>query len=135
MFKPLHRFVTVLLDPRPRTTPGGIELPDKFADKLRKGTVRGVGPGDMADEKPIALKPGDRVLVYVPDEPSKTSRTMLPGEPPSVQDGDVKCSLLDYSEIFGKYEDDPANIKPMKEVETSCATNSYDGPAGFTHPV
>jgi len=105
MFKPLHRFVTVLLDPRPKTTAGGISLPDKFADKLRKGTVRNVGPCDTADEKSIPLKPGDRVLVYVPDEASRTTRSMLPGEPPSVMDGDVKCSLLDYSEIFGVFVD------------------------------
>ena len=135
MFKPLHRLVTVLLDP-PAKTAGEdkkILVPDNYAEDLRIGTVRGVGPGDSAEEIPIPIKPGDRVLVSIPKEPSKTSRTMVPGTLPTVRDGDVVCSLCDYSQIFGKYEDED-DIETTA-AKTACDISSYDGPVGFTHPV
>jgi len=108
MIKPLHRLVTVLLDPPVRTTGENktILVPDNYAEDFRVGTVRGVGPGDSVEEIPIPLKVGDRVLVNVPRERSPMNpKQLVPGTLPTVRDGDVVCSLCDYSAIFGRYED------------------------------
>jgi len=136
MIIPLHRLVTVLLDPPVKTTGENktILVPDNYAEDFRVGTVRGVGPGDSVEERDIPLTVGDRVLVNVPRERSPMNpKQLVPGTLPTVRDGSVVCSLCDYSQIFGKYEDED-DIETTA-AKTACDTSSYDGPVGFTHPV
>lgn len=67
---PLDDKVVLLPDPLPKSTAGGLLLPDTLADcKPRFATVLAVGPGRwLVDERtgelvrvPMALKVGDRV--------------------------------------------------------------------------
>jgi co-chaperonin GroES (HSP10) len=54
VFQPIHAFVTVVLDPKNKKTPGGLVLPDGFGDIFITGVVRLSAPagGTAASRSP-----------------------------------------------------------------------------------
>jgi chaperonin GroES len=64
-FHPLHDRVAVKRIEEEAKTAGGIIIPDTAKEKPQEGEVVAVGTGyvnDNGDERPLAVKVGDRVL-------------------------------------------------------------------------
>ena len=64
--KPLGDRVVVQRDDADETTSGGIVLPDSAKEKMNRARVIAVGDGKLDDKgtrHPIAVKPGDHVLL------------------------------------------------------------------------
>jgi len=64
------------------TTPGGIVIPDKSAEKPSQGRVVAVGEGSLlenGERRPLAVKVGDRVLFgkYASNEVKLDGETLL----------------------------------------------------------
>ena len=63
--RPLHDRVIVKRLEEERKTASGIVIPDTAAEKPDQGEVIAVGTGKVLDDgktRPVAVKPGDRVL-------------------------------------------------------------------------
>jgi co-chaperonin GroES (HSP10) len=112
MFKPLHQFVTVVLDKKDKT-PGGLVLPDGFGEVFVTGVVRAVGTGRMSETTigltlVPAIKVGQRVmLAYHQQQGPRGERRVM--KYPVLQDEDVACILCDYTDIVGVVEESPVN--------------------------
>ena len=104
-FQPLHAFVTVVLDPVNKKTPGGLVLPDGFGDTFVTGVVRAVGPGRWDGGKQITpdIKPGDRVMLAQHTQQTQTGPRVQ--KYPVIRDGDVPCILCDVTDIIGIVHD------------------------------
>jgi chaperonin GroES len=109
MFSPIHAFVTVVLDPTNKKTPGGLVLPDGFGDTFVTGVVRAVGPGRWDGGKQITpdVRTGDRVMLaqhvtQVQQGRGATNRTI---PYPVILDDGVACSLCDITDIVGIIRD------------------------------
>lgn len=105
MFQPIHAFVTVVLDPKNKKTPGGLVLPDGFGDIFITGVVRAVGPGRWDGGKQITpdVKPGDRVMLAQHQQQTQQGSRVTPY--PVVLDDGTPCALCDITDIIGIIRD------------------------------
>ncbi|MCF8495500.1 MAG: co-chaperone GroES [Alphaproteobacteria bacterium] len=64
-FRPLHDRVVVRRKKEAEKTSGGIIIPDTAQEKPQEGEILAVGTGyvnDNGDVRPLAVKPGDKVI-------------------------------------------------------------------------
>jgi chaperonin GroES len=64
--RPIGKYIFIQRDPAVTKTPGGIELPDRAIEKVARGTVVAVGPGEYSEASKGYVQPvsvGDRVLL------------------------------------------------------------------------
>lgn len=102
MFQPLHMLVTVVPDPKDKSTKGGVLLPDNFDGPYIIGTVRKVGLGSPIGDGYYQprMKKGDKVLIAqrISTGPGGQRRAM---PYPVVLDDDVSVILCDHTDILG----------------------------------
>ena len=101
MFVPHHNLVTVVLDKKDKT-PGGLILPDIYAEVFITGTVRAVGVGhrlDTGDLDAPSLCKGDRVMIAQHVQQQGNQRRVQSF--PEIEDDGVKCILCDYTDVLG----------------------------------
>jgi len=105
MFQPLRCFCTVVLDPANKKTPGGLVLPDGFADIFITGVIRAVGTGWMNDGGYMVvpqIQPGDRVMIMKHQQHGPNGPRVM--DYPVLTDDGVACILCDYTDIAGIVE-------------------------------
>ena len=101
MFVPHHNLVTVVLDKKDKT-PGGLILPDIYAEVFITGTVRAVGVGhrlDTGDLDAPSLCKGDRVMIA--QHVQQQGQRRLVQKYPEIEDDGVACILCDYTDVLG----------------------------------
>ena len=107
MFQPLHSLVTILLDPKPTKTDGGLFIPDMAEATYRVGTVQAVGPAaytDCSNGECVSIHPGDRVMVGAQQD---QSGHIVNFGSVDVDGRDV--ALVNFSDIWGVIETAPLN--------------------------
>src|SRR5687767_7473200 len=65
-FRPIGDRVLVQLTEAPKTTPGGLHIPETAKEREVRGVVLAVGPGRVTDagvRLPMTVAKGDRVLI------------------------------------------------------------------------
>lgn len=95
--KPIGDRVVVKLDEQPKTTAGGLHLPDNARDRTehRRGTVLAVGPGAVlanGNLSPMDVMQGERVLfeAYAGME---------------LDQGDDRLVIIHHADVIGVVED------------------------------
>lgn len=100
MFKPLHSFVVLVLDPKPTQTAGGIEIPGMASASYRTGVVKAVGIGPLKEDGTYAGMPvamGDRVLMGVQKDRFGVAANVC-----TITDDDgEEVVLANYTDIWG----------------------------------
>ena len=105
MFAPCHSLVTVVLDPKPTVTKGGLAIPETAQATYRTGVVRAVGPG-CEEESPTEgvmseIAPGDRVMIGVQIDPRTRTITNLGT---IIDDDGQEVALVNFHDIWGTCE-------------------------------
>jgi co-chaperonin GroES (HSP10) len=108
MFRPLHGLVSVILDPKEKTTKGGIVLPDNFGDIFATGTIQAVGPDALGrqdngseTDPPSMLTPGMRVIIAQHSHRHPQTGQVIVEPYPVIEDNGVKITVLSHGDIFG----------------------------------
>ena len=105
IFKPNQTLCTVVLDAKKAMTEGGLHLPDTFEDIFITGTIKTVGMGRILDNGQRVtpdFAEGDRVMLAQHAHRDNRGRSVVDAFPSFMDDG-VRVSLLDQSEIMGKF--------------------------------
>jgi co-chaperonin GroES (HSP10) len=104
MFQPCHSLVTVVLDPKPTTTKGGLAIPETTQATYRTGVVRAVGPGVFeldCDDKAVTFDIGQRVMIGVQIDPRTRTITNLGT---IIDDDGQEVALVNFHDIWGTCE-------------------------------
>lgn len=112
MFKPIHSLVTVVLDPKPTVTAGGIAIPETAPTTYRTGIVKAVGHGPRMDDGLCAglpIDPGDRVMIGVEKDQAGTAMNLGT----IIDDDSKEVVLVNIQDIWGTC-DKPAGHNSIK---------------------
>jgi co-chaperonin GroES (HSP10) len=101
MFVPCHSLVTVVLDPKPTTTKGGLAIPETAQATYRTGIVRAVGPEVFeldCDDTAVTFEIGQRVMIGVQIDPRTRTITNLGT---IIDDDGQEVALVNFHDIWG----------------------------------
>ena len=111
MLKLLHSLVTVVLDPKPTVTVGGLVIPDTAPTTYRTGIVRATGIGTRMDNgkySGLPIEPGDRVMIGA--EKDRAGIAMNLGT--IIDDDGKEVVLVNIQDIWGTCEKPAGHNSP-----------------------